>query len=107
MTLRNPVRTVSTSSSPADRSRLCVVYYRSSVQLEPVLSLTTDMSRRTEFHLLLELSTEAWSSALFDVPPQRLPSGIQPGDAALHDTVPPAIRSHWQRSSSFHLVVHN
>jgi glycosyltransferase involved in cell wall biosynthesis len=107
MALRKPARTVSSGSSPADRTRLRVVYYSSSVQLEPVLSLTPEMSRRTEFHLLLELSPEAWSSALFDVPPQRLPSGIQPGDAALRDTVPPTIRSHWQRSSSFHVVVHN
>ena len=84
-----------------------VVYYSSSIQLEPVLALSVEMSRLVEFHLILEMSPESWSSALFDVRPQRLPSGVIPGDAALCEVVPAAIRARWQCNSSFNLVVHN
>ena len=92
---------------PTKAAPLRAVYYSSAIQLEPVLSLVPEMNRRTEFHLLLELSPEAWSSALFDVPPRHLPGGIVPGDAVLRDSVPPSIRAYWQRATSFHLIVHD
>jgi glycosyltransferase involved in cell wall biosynthesis len=93
-------------ATPARRP-LRVVYYSSAIQLEPTLSWAPELNRHVEFHLLLELAPDAWSSALFDVPPRPLPSGITPGDPVLHDCVPAAIRSHWQQTASFHLVVHN
>ena len=103
MTFREAVPAV----RPAAAAPLRAVYYSSAIQLEPVLSLTPEMNRRTEFHLLLELSPEAWSSALFDVPPRHLPGGIVAGDAVLRDSVPPSIRAYWQRAASFHLIVHD
>ena len=91
--------------TPARRP-LRVVYYSSAIQLEPTLSWAPELSRHVELHLLLELAPDAWSSALFDVPPRPLPSGITPGDPVLRDSVPRAIRAHWEQAASFHLVVH-
>lgn len=72
-----------------------------------MLSLAREMHRHLDFHLLLEMSPEAWSSALFDVSPQPLPSGITDGDAALKDCVPASIRACWQQAKTFDLVVHD
>ncbi len=83
------------------------MFYSSCFQLEPVLSLAREMHRHLDFHLLLEMSPEAWSSALFDVAPRALPRGITDGDAALRDCVPASIRACWQQAKSFDLVVHD
>lgn len=84
-----------------------VLYYSSSIQWEPILALIPEMSRRVEFHLLLEISPEAWSSALFDVPRMSLQSGIVAGDPVLRDSFPARVRAHWQQSASFNLIVHD
>ncbi len=92
---------------PPAHQPLKVVFYSSCFQLEPVLSLAREMHRHLHFHVLLEMAPEAWSSALFDVPPQRLPGGVTDGDAALRDCVPASIRACWQQAKSFDLVVHD
>jgi glycosyltransferase involved in cell wall biosynthesis len=86
---------------------LRVVYYARPSFFDPALSFIREMSKRVELHLILELSPESWNSALFDVPPMKLPSGIMPADPVLANCFPEGVRQYWQRCASFNLVIHD
>ena len=82
-----------------------VVFYTHPHLLEPALLLTREMSRLTEFHLVLEMSPDAWS-ACFSATPTRRTGGVMPADPILGPCVPSTIRRYWQEAASFSLVVY-
>ncbi len=93
--------------SDDERPRLRVLLYSSAIQLEPILAMIPELSRKVELHVLLELAPDTWSSALFDVPPRPLPSGIVPAAPVLRECLPAPLHRYWQNASSFNFVVHN
>lgn len=84
-----------------------VVYYTQPCFFDSDLPLVRELSRLVELHLVLELSPEAWSSGLFDVPPRSLPDGVVPAEPVLKDCFPHAVRTYWENAASFSLSVHN
>src|SRR5215831_26903 len=91
--------------SPA-RRRLRLVYYTYPAVLAPALSLTHELSKHAECHLLLEVSPSAWKIEMFDVDPRSVPSGIVEADPILSRAFPAGLRKWWCGLASFKLVVH-
>jgi glycosyltransferase involved in cell wall biosynthesis len=83
-----------------------VVFYTQPHFLEPALLFTREMSRLTEFHLVIELSPRA-RSPLFATAPTSKRSGVVPADPVLARCFPPSIRSYWQQTASFSLVYYH
>lgn len=80
-----------------------VVFYTRPPLLEPALHFAREMSRLTEFHLLLELEPRAWS-AMFASAPAVQESGILAADPILRRCFPDGIRAYWQGTASFNLI---
>jgi glycosyltransferase involved in cell wall biosynthesis len=83
-----------------------IVYYTHPHFLELALHFTREMSRSTEFHLVLELSPGAWQRGIFEVAEQDLPEGVLPGFPLFHKHFPPGVLRYLDDVASFHIVSH-
>ena len=83
-----------------------ILYYTHPALFEPALCLVRELSRRTELHLVLEVSPGAWQTAAFDLAEQPLPAGLIPGAEVLRDAFPAGVSAYWQSAASFRLAVH-
>lgn len=84
-----------------------VIFYTRPCFFDLALSHSRALSNYTELHLVMELSPESWNSALFDVSPKKIASGIVDGDEVLHACFPEKVRRYWRACASFNLLVHN
>lgn len=80
-----------------------VVFYTRPALLEPALHYAREMSRLTEFHLVVELEPRAWSALFVSAPPTQS-SGVVPADPILRDIFPERVQAYWRDAASFNLV---
>jgi glycosyltransferase involved in cell wall biosynthesis len=95
------------NSPIAAADQLRVAFYTHPHFLDPALSFTRAMAKRTAFSLFLEISPGAWRSAVFDLNRIPLPAGIVPADRVLDRYFPPGVREYWRDTKAFNLVSHN
>jgi glycosyltransferase involved in cell wall biosynthesis len=95
----------SAAALPATQTLLAmrVVFYTRPALLEPALHFAREMSRLTEFHLVLELEPMAWS-ALFSSAPSTESAGVVPAGPILRQCFPESLQTYWRDTASFNLV---
>lgn len=84
-----------------------VLFYTYPSYLDTALPFVFSLSKFTELNLMLELSPEGWYSGIFDIPYNKLPSGVVNGKDKLLKYFPDRVINILDNVKSFHLVVHN
>jgi glycosyltransferase involved in cell wall biosynthesis len=82
-----------------------VLFYTHPFYLEPALEFAREMSRRCEFHLMLEVTPRSLGSMLA-LTSSGMPAGLTDADPVLGPRVPAAVRAYWQETRSFRLAVY-
>jgi glycosyltransferase involved in cell wall biosynthesis len=84
-----------------------VVFYTRPCFLDVALARAKPLSKMVDLNLLIEVDHGQWNCSIFEVAPQKLPSGIVDADSVLRDLFPPGIRDYWKDLKSFNLIIHN
>jgi glycosyltransferase involved in cell wall biosynthesis len=82
-----------------------VLFFTRPATLDPALQYAQEMSRLTEFHLVLEVEPTAWS-AVFASAPIPPAGGVVAADPILSQCLPPGMRVYWRDTASFTLVAY-
>ena len=82
-----------------------VLFYTHPFFLEPALEFAREMSRRCEFHLMLEVTPRSVGSMLA-LTSAGIPVGVTDADPILGPRVPAGVRSYWQEARSFSLAAY-
>src|SRR5439155_4780297 len=89
------------AAAPAMR----VVFWTRPAFLDTSLPLVQALASRVQVHLVIEVAPESWRSGLLDLPPQRLPSGLQPAAPVLGPRLPTSLRGSLGAVASAQLLV--
>jgi glycosyltransferase involved in cell wall biosynthesis len=83
-----------------------VLFYTHPFFLEPALEFAREMSRRCEFHLMLEVTPRSVGSMLA-LTSSGIPAGVTDADPVLAPRVPAAVRAYWKDAQTFRLAVYD
>lgn len=81
-----------------------VLFYTHPFFAEPALEFAREMSRRCEFHLMMEVTPKSLGSMLA-LTSAAIPSGVIDADPVLGPTVPAGVREYWKDAGTFRLAV--
>src|SRR5258705_7890385 len=101
----SPRLTVQLSRGDGYLAAMRVVFVTRPATLDPALQYAQEMSRLTEFPLVLEVEPAAWS-AVFASAPMPPTGGVVAADPILSQCLPPGMRSYWKDTASFTLVAY-
>jgi glycosyltransferase involved in cell wall biosynthesis len=83
-----------------------VLFYTHPFFLEPALEFAREMSRRCEFHLMLEVTPRSQGSMLA-LTSSGIPAGVIDADPILLSRVPDQVRGYWTEVRTFRLAVYD
>jgi glycosyltransferase involved in cell wall biosynthesis len=83
-----------------------VLFYTHPFFLEPALEFAREMSRRCEFHLMLEVTPRSVGSML-PITSVGMSAGVTDADPVLGPRVPDGVRAYWQDARTFRLAVYD
>src|SRR4030095_8826544 len=82
-----------------------VLFYTPPFFLEPALEFAREMSRRCEFHLMIEVTPRSIGSML-NVTSAGIRAGVVDADPVLVPAVPDGVRRYWKGARRFPLSVY-
>jgi glycosyltransferase involved in cell wall biosynthesis len=85
---------------------LKVVFYSYPSYLDCTFPLVQELSKRTELHLIVEVSPEMRQTTIMDLTSSQMNEGLLPAEPVFKDVFISGVSKYWQNCADIKLVVH-